>query len=187
MTRARRASAAVLALLVALPAPSAMAQDTQPAEPTVYRGEPYNAPVPATLAGAQVVDGAAAIALHASGAAFVDVYPRVKRPEGLPEGTIWRAPRHDTIPGAVWLWDTGYEQLNPDEQARLADGLAAVTGGDKTAPLVIFCRADCWMSWNAARRAVEAGYSAVSWFPGGIDDWQAEGGDDLVRAEPGDR
>jgi rhodanese-related sulfurtransferase len=29
------------------------------------------------------------------------------------------------------------------------------------------------MSWNAARRAVEWGYSNVVWFPGGTDAWEA--------------
>ena len=179
------ASVAV-ALLIALPL-AAPAQDAAPPpEPGDYRGEPYNAPVPATLAGAQVIDGDGAIALHQAGAVFIDVYPRVKQPEGLPEGTIWRAPRHDTIPGAIWLWDTGYQNLHPTEQARLTNGLAAATGGDKSSPVVIFCRADCWMSWNAARRAVAEGYAAVSWFPGGIDDWMSVGGDDLVKAEPVD-
>ncbi|MCF3974328.1 PQQ-dependent catabolism-associated CXXCW motif protein [Paracoccus salsus] len=155
-------------------------------EPQTYRGEPYRAPVPATLRGAEVIDADRAIQLHAQGAAFVDVYPRTRKPEGLPEGTIWREPRHETIPGAVWLWDTGYQELAPAEQARLAEGLTQVTGGDRSAPVVIFCRADCWMSWNAARRAVEMGYSAVSWFPGGTDDWQQALGADLVKVEPGD-
>ena len=31
------------------------------------------------------------------------------------------------------------------------------------------------MSWNAARRAVAWGYSAVHWFPGGTDDWRDAG------------
>lgn len=155
-------------------------------EPSDYRGEPYNAPVPATLQGAEVIGADRAIALHGQGVAFVDVYPRTRKPEGLPEGTIWREPRHDTIPGAIWLWDTGYDRLAPAEQARLETGLAQVTADDRAAPVVIFCRADCWMSWNAARRAVEMGYADVKWFPGGTDDWQQALGPDLVRAEPVD-
>ncbi|MDN5568633.1 MAG: PQQ-dependent catabolism-associated CXXCW motif protein [Paracoccus sp. (in: a-proteobacteria)] len=173
-----------LAALVAMLAWPAMAE-TVP-EPDSYRGEPYRAPVPATLAGAQVIDGEQAIALHDAGkAVFVDVFPRVTRPEGLPEDTLWREPPHQTIPGAVWLWNTGYQALSPDEQARLRDGLTAAQG-DSDLPLVIFCREECWMSWNAARRAMEWGYSPVYWFPGGTDDWQAEGGSSLVTAEPVD-
>ena len=57
---------------------------------------------------------------------------------------------------------------------------------DRAAPLVIFCRSDCWMSWNAARRAVALGYSGIQWFPGGIEGWQAAGGAPLVKATPAD-
>lgn len=173
----RMAAAIVLTALPAL---------AEVPEPSEYRGEPYNAPVPATLQGADVIGADRAIALHEQGVAFVDVYPRTRKPEGLPEDTIWREPRHDTIPGAIWLWDTGYQNLSADEQARLDRGLTFATGGDMAAPVVIFCRADCWMSWNAARRAVAAGYGKVFWFPGGTDDWQAALGPDLVRAQPVD-
>lgn len=172
--------AAILLLMAALCGPVA----AEVAEPSDYRGEPYRAPVPATLAGAEVVDGAQAVALHAQGVAFVDVLPRKVRPEGLPEGTVWRDPPHETIPGALWLWDTGYQHLAEAEQARLTRGLEQASDGDRSAPLVIFCRADCWMSWNAARRAVGMGYDRIMWFPGGVEDWLAAGGADLVRAEP---
>ncbi|MCQ0969309.1 PQQ-dependent catabolism-associated CXXCW motif protein (plasmid) [Paracoccus sp. TK19116] len=181
---------AALVLVVALtvlaqPAP-ASAQSETVLEPDTYRGEPYNAPVPATLAGARVVDADEALTLHAEGVPFIDVHPRTEKPAGLPEGTYWREPPHDTIPGAIWLWNTGYDRLNDAEQARLTDGLTEASGGDMAAPLVIFCRADCWMSWNAARRAVEMGYTGIIWFPGGTDAWTQALGDDLVAAIPVD-
>lgn len=154
------------------------------AEPSGFRGEPYTAPVPSTLQGARVIDAEMALTLWAEDAGFVDVYPRTLKPQGLPEGTIWQEPRHDTIPGAIWLWNTGYESLTAEEMQRLEDGLASITRGNPDMPLVIFCRADCWMSWNAAKRAVDLGYRKVMWFPGGIDEWQDALGPDLVRAEP---
>lgn len=153
-------------------------------EPESYRGEPYRAPVPATLHGAVVIDAAQAIRLHEDGVPFLDVLPRKTRPEGLPDGTIWREPPHETIPGAVWLWNTGYENLSPAEQARLERGLEQASNGNPAAPLVMFCRSECWMSWNAARRAVSLGYTAVHWYPGGIEAWQQAGGAPLVRATP---
>ena len=39
------------------------------------------------------------------------------------------------------------------------------------------------MSWNAAKRAVALGYSAVNWYPEGVDGWAAAGGK-LVKADP---
>lgn len=145
-------------------------------EPQGYYAGPYNAPVPATLAGATVIDAARAAALHDSGAAFFDVYPRVTRPEGLPAGTIWRDPVHMTIPRAVWLYDGGYPALTADEQARFAQALSQAGGPDRGRAMVFFCLPDCWLSWNAARRAVSLGYTGVHWFPGGTVEWAAAGG-----------
>jgi PQQ-dependent catabolism-associated CXXCW motif protein len=154
-----------------------------PPEPVGYRGEPYRAAVPATLAGAEVLDDAAAHALWRSGAAFVDVLPRPPKPANLPAGTIWRDRPHATIPGARWLPNTGFQALAPETLAYFLDGLAAATGGDRAAPLVLFCKADCWMSWNAAKRALEHGYTRIFWYPGGVDGWAAAGWP-LEPAEP---
>lgn len=162
--------------------PMAMAEV---AEPPDFRGEPYRDPVPATLQGARVIDGPQAVRLHDQGVAFVDVYPRQQKPAGLPPGTLWHAAPHQTIPGAVWLYDTGYQRISPAEAQRLQDGLARVTQGDPARPVVIFCLSDCWMSWNAAKRAVELGYRNVIWFPEGTDGWELAGRD-LVTARADD-
>lgn len=152
-----------------------------PPEPQGYHGEPYRAPVPATLTGATVLDPAGLEEWRARGAVLIDVMPQVRKPGNLPEGTLWRQPSHYTIPGAVWLPDTGYEALAPPDEAAFFAALDRLTRGDKAAPLVFFCKADCWMSWNAAKRAVLGGYTRVAWFPGGTDAWLAEG-EDLVPA-----
>jgi rhodanese-related sulfurtransferase len=39
------------------------------------------------------------------------------------------------------------------------------------------------MSWNAAKRAVAAGYAAVAWYPEGTDGWQ-DAGLPLIEARP---
>jgi PQQ-dependent catabolism-associated CXXCW motif protein len=146
-------------------------------EPQGYRGEPYRAPTPATLAGAVAIDADAALALAATGrVAFVDVLPRAPKPANLPEGTIWRDPPHASLPGAIWLPDVGYQELAPETLDYLLAGLAAATGGDPDAPLVVFCKRDCWMSWNAAKRVLEHGYARVFWFPDGTDGWSEAGG-----------
>ncbi|WP_265501182.1 PQQ-dependent catabolism-associated CXXCW motif protein [Paracoccus beibuensis] len=177
-----RVLALLLAVAVAVAAPALA--ETVP-EPDTYRGEPYRASVPATLAGAEVIDARTAIALNDEGrAAFIDVLPRKTRPEGLPEGTIWHEQLHLTIPGSVWLWNTGYEALSEPEEIRLRTGLDRLRRDDPQRPLVFFCRPDCWMSWNAARRAIEWGYQPILWFPGGADSWAEAGGPPLVTAEP---
>lgn len=171
---------AAASLLVAL-GTGTMARPQPVAEPDGYRGEPYRAPVPATLAGARVIDAAEAIRLHAAGAAvFLDILPRKARPEGLPADTVWREPPHETIPGALWLWNTGYQRLAPEEEARLRAGLRQARRDFPGLPVVFFCRSDCWMSWNAAKRAVEWGEPDVIWFPGGIEAWEEADGLPLV-------
>jgi PQQ-dependent catabolism-associated CXXCW motif protein len=171
---------ALAAFAFALAAPAA----AEVPEPAGYRGEPYRAEVPATLKGAVVVDADAAHALwHAGRIAFIDVLPHTARPADLPEGTIWRDKPRDSIPGATWLANTGYEALAPETLAYFLDGIASVTGGDADAPVVFFCQRDCWMSWNAAKRAIEHGHTRVFWFPDGTDGW-AEAGLPLERVLP---
>jgi PQQ-dependent catabolism-associated CXXCW motif protein len=36
---------------------------------------------------------------------------------------------------------------------------------------VVYCLKDCWMSWNAAKRALAMGYTNVAWYPDGTDGW----------------
>ena len=142
------------------------------AEPEGYRMDDYRAPIPARLEGARVVDPVEAHVLwKEDAAAFVDVLPRAPKPEGLPEGTIWNEPPRRSIPGATWLPNVGYGALAEVTETYLRDGLEAATGGDVTRPVVFFCLDECWMSWNAARRAMGLGYRTVIWFPEGTDGW----------------
>lgn len=173
--RSRRTRAPVwLALAGALLCAPAAA-GTVP-EPPGFRTAPYRAPVPATLEGARVIDTSAAEALWRDGAAaFVDVLPMPQRPENLPQGTLWNVPARHDIPGSVWLANTGYDRLSPAMDAYFADGLRAASAGDLDAPLVFYCLADCWMSWNAAKRALSLGYTDVRWYPEGTDGWSAAG------------
>lgn len=163
-----------LALIVSAAA-FARAQDASPPEPHDYRSENYRAPVPRTLHGARVATTAEAEALwKAHAASFVDVLPRPPKPK-LPPDTLWRDEPRPDIPGSVWLPDTGYGALPPRMEAYFRDGLAKATGGNKMRTVVIYCLRDCWMSWNAARRAVAIGYTNVVWYPDGTDGWAAAG------------
>ncbi|MEM7239896.1 MAG: PQQ-dependent catabolism-associated CXXCW motif protein, partial [Pseudomonadota bacterium] len=50
---------------------------------------------------------------------------------------------------------------------------------------LVFCLAGCWMSWNAAKRALEYGYTDVYWYPDGTDGWDFSGYE-LEEAERAD-
>lgn len=168
------ASALGAVFAAALSSAAALAGPAVP-EPAGYHGEPYRSPVPATLAGAEVVDLVATDALMRGAAVLIDVLPEVRRPDNLPADTIWHPKPHVSIRGAVWLPGTGYEALATGDEAAFQAALKVLSKGDTAAKLVFFCKADCWMSWNAAKRAVGWGYSEVAWFPGGTDDWTAAG------------
>jgi len=142
------------------------------AEPDGYRTDNYRAPVPATLAGARVLTTEQAEAIwRANTGAFIDVLPRAPKPKTLPEGTIWRdKPRRD-IPGSIWLPDTGYGVLAAATEDYLKRGLESASGGNRARLLVFYCLADCWMSWNAAKRALSYGYADIAWYPEGTDGW----------------
>ena len=168
--RRRSMAVAGMAILIA----AAAAQDAPP-EPADYRMDNYRARTPVTLRGATVLSTVEAHVLwQQHEAVFVDVLPQVPRPAGLPAATIWRdKPRHD-VPGSIWLPDTGYGALAPVMQQYFERGLEVASGGDHARLLVFYCLADCWMSWNAAKRALAMGYPHVAWYPEGTDGWEAE-------------
>jgi PQQ-dependent catabolism-associated CXXCW motif protein len=175
MSASSRRSLLVTALLSAFATAFAGATEPPP-EPDGYRTEDYRAPTPATLRGARVVTTDEAEAMWRRGeAAFIDVLPHAPRPANLPPGTLWRErPRLD-VPGSIWLPDTGYGVLAPATEDYLRAGLNAAAGGDLAKSLVVYCLRDCWMSWNAAKRALAMGYKNVVWYPDGTDGWQAAG------------
>jgi PQQ-dependent catabolism-associated CXXCW motif protein len=142
-------------------------------EPGEYRADNYRAPVPATLKGARVLTTAEAETIWRAGSGvFIDVLPRPPKPQNLPEGTVWREKPRLNIPGSIWLPDTGYGKLAEATEDYLRRGLERVLGGKSNRLLVIYCQADCWMSWNAAKRALSYGYANVAWYPEGTDGWE---------------
>lgn len=175
-------SATVLALCLAAGAHAV--DEGAVAEPEGYRTDEYRAPVPKTLIGARVIGAdEAEVLLKAGSAVFIDVYPRAPKPPNLPAGTVWRDPTHMTIEGAHWLPNVGYGVLSEEFESYFKTRLARLTDGDRARPVVFFCLKDCWMSWNAGKRALSWGYTNVIWFSEGTDAWQ-EAGFDLVKATP---
>jgi PQQ-dependent catabolism-associated CXXCW motif protein len=171
----------IAALLCAASVPGAA---QAPQEPPGFRSENYRAPTPATLAGVPALTTPEAIRLWEEKAAvFVDVLPQPPRPANLPPDTLWRPPPRDSIPGAVWLPNVGFGEIAPETDTYFRRGLAEATGSDRNRPILLFCMRDCWMSWNAAKRALGYGYTAVHWYADGTDGWR-ESGRDLARVEP---
>ena len=145
-----------------------------PPEPEGYRTGDLRAATPATLAGARVLDVPALEEAVRGGAVLIDVGPAPVKPADFPADRVW-LPTHRSIPGAAWLPGAGLgDDLAPERVALLLRQVAELTGGDLARPVVVFCKPDCWASWNAGKRLVRAGYTAVGWFPGGVDAWQVD-------------
>jgi rhodanese-related sulfurtransferase len=85
---------------------------------------------------------------------------------------------HQSLPGAIWLPGAGRGHSFTDTvQARFAQAIDAATKGDRKRPVVFFCQGpQCWLSYNAALRAVRLGYETVYWYRGGIEAWLEAGG-----------
>jgi len=170
--KARLAFAAACAIY----APFAALADEALPEPDSYRMADYRAPTPATLKGATVLTTEEAHEIwRKNSAAFIDVLPQAPRPANLGPEVVWRdKPRLD-IPGSIWLPDTGYGALAQVTEDYFRAGIRKATGDDTSKPIVFYCLRNCWMSWNAAKRAVALGYRAVAWYPEGSDGWAAAG------------
>jgi len=135
----------------------------------------YRAPVPDTVPGAEVLHIPAMqqhVARH--DAVLIDVLPAPRRPVNMRSEMPWLPGRHASIPGSFWWPEIGRGGITARMADRLRKRLEEVTRGDPARMVVFFCLADCWMSWNAARRAAEMGFHAA-WFPEGVDGWQAAG------------
>lgn len=143
-------------------------------EPPGYRLDDYRAPVPDTVAGGVAIGTDQARTLWARGQAlFIDVLPAQRRPPGLSPQAIWRPLPRMHIPGSLWLPDVGRGALAPRLDAYFRDNLTRATHGNFAAPVVFYCLAECWMSWNAAKRAASYGYTHVYWYRDGTDGWTA--------------
>lgn len=143
-------------------------------EPAGYRMDGYRSPTPAGLAGATTVDTATARALIDSGQAIPINVMKLDR-STLPGGPWIMAKPFRQIPGSVWLPNVGLGDPGPELTGWFGRHLDRLTGGDRGRGVLFYCLADCWMSWNAAKRALSLGYARVYWYPLGADGWAETG------------
>jgi PQQ-dependent catabolism-associated CXXCW motif protein len=91
---------------------------------------------------------------------------------------------HRTLRGAFWLRGAGPGDLNAVESRRFLDAVAKFAAGDRSRSIVFFCAdRECWLSYNAALRAIAAGYTGIMWYRGGIAAW-LHAGFPMSQAEP---
>ncbi len=124
----------------------------------------YEGPTPTTITGARTITTPQLRDLLASSnpPVLIDVLG------GTPQ---------DSLPGAILFTQAGLGTSYADQvQQRLAGHLAQLTHGNLRAPIVFFCLSKtCWLSHNAAVRAIALGYTNVMWYRGGRNAWIAAG------------
>lgn len=161
------------ALLLAL-VPSSDAALFDPA--TGYRVATYRGVVPAPPPGVpRLSDAEAAEAHDAGNTLFIDVTPARGAIRDPASGTWRLAEPHETIVGAHWFPEAGRGSPDPAIDRWFAQGMARLAQGSRRRPIVAFCLADCWMSWNASWKLRRLGYRHVAWYANGIDGWREAG------------
>lgn len=176
-------------ILVAAAALTGMAPAPAPNDPALfdaegYRSARYRAPVKVDPAPAQTIPLAAALALDPErDALFIDVTPAEGGVRDPASGVWTLGAEHLTIPGAVWLPETGRAPVDADLWAALEARIIAARAKAPGTTVILFCRIDCWMSWNAARRLAMRGMANIRWLAEGIDGWHGAGRS-LVAAVP---
>jgi len=135
-----------------------------------YRNGLYRSPTPQQVDGAQIIDTEHLQALlkQTPKPVLIDVYRR----QWL-EGRFIEDEPHANLPDSHWLANTGDGELSQAWQDYFSRNLQKATAGRKDQLMVFYCRADCWLSWNAVKRAAALGYNNLYWYRDGLDAWQA--------------
>jgi PQQ-dependent catabolism-associated CXXCW motif protein len=136
------------------------AQEFKVAPTDRLHGDPMHAPTPTKIPGAQVITTEALHAFHQREPGTFLIFDVLGDSKGLP--------------GAQNALPAGRSgSFTDDTQREFVKYLQQVTQGKKDLPLVFYCQSVyCWMSYNAALRAVQLGYTQVFWYRGGIEAWQ---------------
>jgi PQQ-dependent catabolism-associated CXXCW motif protein len=159
-------------------------------EPSGYWTGPVNSPVPATLTGGTVISSAHRLhtLLTHKDTVLVDVSNTPHHPENMAPGAPWLPLPHRAIPGTLWIPGVGMGEIPATLDSYFRQELATATHNDPTRRVIIYCHRTCWLSWNAAKRAISYGYQHVYWYRDGIEGWKAARLPTAViepQAEPG--
>jgi PQQ-dependent catabolism-associated CXXCW motif protein len=124
-------------------------------------------PTPASIPGGRLITTPALVALLRQAAGEGGAKPLVLDVLGGPEA----------LPGAQYAVPAHQSGSFDDRtQREFGQYLQQATQGRPNTPLVFYCAStQCWMSYNAALRAIALGYRQVLWYRGGLQAWKQAG------------
>ena len=161
----------LLRLFAAVALTTLPTQDTAFDPASGYRIAAYRGVVPGPPPGIARIT-ATAVAALGDKVILIDVVPADGGVRD-PKTGRWRLARPAaSIPGAHWFPEAGRGVLAPGIERWLLDGVRTLARRHSGRPIVVFCLADCWMSWNAALRLHRAGVRPIRWFAEGSDGWR---------------
>ncbi len=138
-------------------------QDYGVAPTSQLHSGPMHGPTPASIPGGQVITTKGLVELIQGGQTPFLLFDVLGGQEVIP-GAQFAVPAHQ--PGS----------FNDQTQQEFGGYLQQATSGNKQTPLVFYCQStQCWMSYNAALRAINMGYTNVLWYRGGIEAWKMAG------------
>lgn len=150
------------------------AGESAPPEPESYWTGSIGGAVPETIRGGTVIRTAKDLQSLLSGkVVLIDASNLPVKPEKLAPNAPWIPAPHAAIPDTLWIPGSGMGEIAPEIDTLYRERLAAATGNDFEAPVIVYCHERCWLSYNAARRAIAYGYRKVYWYPDGIEGWRA--------------
>lgn len=159
----------ITALLLAAAGPAEWRASPLHDPVTLYRIDRPRSPVPGPPEGVASLT-TAQVAARMGRALLIDVSPAEEARRDPVSGRWTLARPALSIPGAVWFPEAGRA---PGNTAIIAHFTATVPQLAAGRPVIIFCLADCWMSWNAALRLHRLGLK-VAWYGAGRDGWASD-------------
>lgn len=164
--------AALMMTLLPMAADNSYAESNSLFNSEGYRSTLYRSPTPTFHDQAHILEPSELVALQQQqpDALLIDVY---RNP--LLRGHFTLQEEHKNIPNSLWLANCGDGALDEQWTAYCEDHLAQATAGNFAHPIVFYCRSDCWLGWNAIKRAHALGYNNLYWLRDGIDGWEQAG------------
>jgi PQQ-dependent catabolism-associated CXXCW motif protein len=147
-------------------------QDYGVTPPSELHSGAMHGPTPASIPGGQVITTKGLLDLVNGQSAGALVFDVLGGPESIP-GAIAAVPASQ--PGS----------FSDQTQQEFGRFLQQTTQGNQQTPLVFYCQStQCWMSYNAALRAINMGYTNVLWYRGGIEAWKMAGQQSQSQQQP---